>query len=36
LIVGIGISVGLLVIFGEVPVFQQSSARLGVLSAFDV
>jgi ABC-2 type transport system permease protein len=36
LIVGIGISVGLLVIFGEVPVFQQSSARLGGLSAFDV
>ncbi len=36
LIVGIGISVGLLVIFGEVPVFQQTSARLGGLSAFDV
>ena len=36
LIVGIGISVGLLVIFGEVSVFQQSSARLGGLSAFDV
>ena len=36
LIVGIGISVGLLVIFGELPVFQQSSARLGGLSAFDV
>ena len=36
LIVGIGISVGLLVIFGEVPVFQQSSARLGGLSGFDV
>ena len=36
LIVGIGISVGLLVIFGEVAVFQQSSARLGGLSAFDV
>ena len=36
LIVGIGISVGLLVIFGEVSVFQQSSARLGGLSTFDV
>jgi ABC-2 type transport system permease protein len=36
LIVAIGISVGLLVIFGEVSTFQQSSARLGGLSAFDV
>jgi ABC-2 type transport system permease protein len=36
LIVGVGISVGLLVIFGEASVFQQSSARLGGLSAFDV
>jgi len=36
LIVGIGISVGLLVIFGEVPVFRQSSGGLGGLSPFDV
>jgi ABC-2 type transport system permease protein len=31
MIVGIGISVGLLVLFGELSVFQQSSARLGGL-----
>jgi ABC-2 type transport system permease protein len=36
IIVAIGISLLLLVIFGAVPVFQQSSARLGGLSAFDV
>jgi ABC-2 type transport system permease protein len=36
MIVGIGISLGLLVIFGEVSVFQQSSANLGGLSAFEV
>ena len=33
---GVVISVGLLVIFAEVPVFRQTSARLGGLSAFDV
>ena len=36
MIVGIGISLGLLVLFGEVSVFKQSSARLGGLSAFDI
>ena len=36
LIVSIGISLALLIIFGEIPVFRQSSARLGGLSAFDV
>jgi ABC-2 type transport system permease protein len=36
MIVGIGISLGLLVLFGEVPVFKQASANLGGLSAFDV
>ena len=36
LIVAIGISVGLLVIFGELSVFQNSDANLGGLSPFDV
>jgi len=36
IIVSIVISVGLLVVFGEVPVFKQTSANLGGLSAFDV
>jgi ABC-2 type transport system permease protein len=36
IIAGVGISLLLLVIFGEVPVFQQSSARLGGLSAFEI
>ena len=36
IIVSIGISVGLLVIFGEVSVFRQTSSNLGGLSAFDV
>ena len=36
LIVGVGISLALLIIFGEIPVFRQSSASLGGLSAFDV
>ncbi|MBV9093069.1 MAG: ABC transporter permease [Streptosporangiaceae bacterium] len=35
IIAGIGISLLLLVIFGEVPVFQQPSPRLGGLSAFE-
>jgi len=36
LIVGVGIPLALLIIFGEIPVFRQSSASLGGLSAFDV
>jgi ABC-2 type transport system permease protein len=36
LIVGVGISLALLVILGEIPVLRQSSASLGGLSAFDV
>ncbi len=36
IIAGIGISLGLLIIFGEIPAFRQSSASLGGLSAFDV
>ena len=36
IIVGVGISVGLLVLLGEISSFQQSSARLGGLSAFTV
>jgi ABC-2 type transport system permease protein len=36
IIVSIGISLGLLVIFGEISVFRQASANLGGLSAFDV
>jgi ABC-2 type transport system permease protein len=36
IIVGIGISVGLLIVFGELPVFRRSSGRLGGLSPFDV
>jgi ABC-2 type transport system permease protein len=36
LIAGIGLSVGLLVIFGEIPVFRQTSGSLGGLSPFDV
>jgi ABC-2 type transport system permease protein len=36
IVAGIGISLLLLVIFGSVPAFQQTSARLGGLSAFDV
>src|SRR6202022_2218880 len=36
IIVSIGISVGLLVIFGEIPVFRQTSSSLGGLSAVDV
>jgi len=36
IIAGVGISLLLLVIFGEVPVFQQASARLGGLSAFQI
>jgi ABC-2 type transport system permease protein len=35
LIVGIGISVGLLVIFGELPVFRRPSGGLGGLTLFD-
>ena len=34
MVVGIGVSLLLLVIFGSVPVFQQTSARLGGISAF--
>ena len=36
LIAGAGISLALLIIFAEIPVFRQSSASLGGLSAFDV
>jgi ABC-2 type transport system permease protein len=36
IIAGIGISMLLLVVFGELPVFQKTSARLGGYSAFDV
>jgi ABC-type transport system involved in cytochrome c biogenesis permease component len=36
LIVGVGISLALLISFGEIPVFRQSSASLGGLPAFDV
>ena len=36
LIAGVGISLALLIIFGEIPAFRQSSASLGSLSAFDV
>lgn len=36
LIAGVGISLLLLVIFGEVPSFQESSAQLGGLSAFEI
>jgi ABC-2 type transport system permease protein len=36
IIVGIGLSLGLLVLFGELPVFNQSSARLGGYTTFDV
>jgi energy-coupling factor transporter ATP-binding protein EcfA2/ABC-type multidrug transport system permease subunit len=36
IVVGIGVSLLLLVIFGSIPVFQQTSARLGGLSAFEV
>jgi len=36
IVVGIGLSVLLLVIFGSIPVFLQTSARLGGLSAFEV
>ena len=36
LIAGVGISLALLIIFGEIPVLRQSSASLGGLSAFDV
>jgi ABC-2 type transport system permease protein len=36
IIVSIGISLGLLVIFGEIPVFKKTSASLGGLTAFDV
>jgi ABC-2 type transport system permease protein len=36
MIVGIGVSVLLLVIFGEIPSFQQPSAQLGGLSAFQL
>jgi ABC-2 type transport system permease protein len=36
IIVSIGISLGLLVIFGEIPVFRKTSASLGGLTAFDV
>ncbi len=36
LIVGVGISLALLIIFAEIPVFRQSSASLGGLSGFDV
>ena len=36
IIAGIGIALLLLVIFGEIPVFQQPSASLGGYSAFDI
>jgi ABC-2 type transport system permease protein len=36
IIAGIGISVGLQIMFGEVSLFRQSSGRLGGLSTFDV
>ena len=36
IVVAIGVSLLLLVIFGSIPVFQQTSARLGGLSAFEV
>jgi len=36
MIVGIGVSLLLLVIFGSVSVFQQPSEQLGGLSAFDI
>jgi ABC-2 type transport system permease protein len=36
IIAGLGISLLLLVIFGEIPAFRQSTARLGGLSAFQV
>src|SRR2546421_6501791 len=36
IVVGIGVPLLLLVIFGSIPVFQQTSARLGGLSAFEV
>jgi ABC-2 type transport system permease protein len=36
MIAGIGISLVLLIIFGELPVFQKSSARLDGLSAFEI
>jgi ABC-2 type transport system permease protein len=36
IIVSIGISLGLLVIFGEISVFRKTSASLGGLTAFDV
>lgn len=36
IIVSIGISLGLLVVFGEIPVFQKTSASLDGLSPFDV
>jgi ABC-2 type transport system permease protein len=36
IIVSIGISLGLLVIFGEIPVFRKTSASLGGLTAFDI
>jgi ABC-2 type transport system permease protein len=36
MIAGIGLSVGLLILFGELPVFRQSSGRLGDLTTFDV
>ena len=36
IVVGIGLSLLLLVIFGSIPVFQQTSASLGGLSAFEV
>jgi ABC-2 type transport system permease protein len=36
MIVGAGIALLLLVIFGEVPVFRQSSAKLGGYSAFEI
>jgi len=35
LIAGIGISLGLLILFGELPMFRQSSGSLGGLSQFD-
>ena len=36
IIVSVGISLGLLIIFAEISVFRQSSAKLGGLSPFDV
>jgi len=36
IVVSIGLSLLLLVIFGSIPVFQQTSSRLGGLSAFEV